>query len=181
MQNRTKALHCQFFPGLKFPNWGKALNRYPTYQKQLRKRSRAGQGGFCGIFWTFLQCIFGFWKNSLIRNKQMFTNARAFSRVSYFLYFFCFSHMFCGKKVVVVFLWNHIHICMPSFWFFIFVCNEKFHRNIKTLLLIIQFCLCILNSPRSKYFIKFSLMVFDSQICSANTIPQVRSCWLITH
>ena len=48
--------------------------------------------------------------------------------------------------------------------------------NIKTLLLIIQFCLCILNSPRSKYFIKFSLVVFDSQICSANTIPQVRSC-----
>ena len=107
-------------------------------------------------------------------------NARAFSRVSYFLYFFCFSHMFCGKKVVVVFLWNHIHICMPSFWFFIFVCNEKFHRNIKILLLIIQFCLCILNTPRSKYFIKFSLMV-DSEICSANTIPQVRSCWLITH
>ena len=70
---------------------------------------------------------------------------------------------------------------MPSFWFFIFVCDEKFHRNIKTLLLIIQFCLCILNSPRSKYFIKFSLMVFDSQICSANTIPQVRSCRLITH
>ena len=68
---------------------------------------------------------------------------------------------------------------MPSFWFFLFVCDEKFHRNIKTLLLIIQFCLCILNSPRSKYFIKFSLMVFDSQICSANTIPQVRSCRLI--
>ena len=43
-------------------------------------------------------------KNSRIHNKQMFTNARAFSRVSYFLYFFCFSHMFCGKKVVVVFL-----------------------------------------------------------------------------
>ena len=64
---------------------------------------------------------------------------------------------------------------------FIFVCDEKFHRNIKTLLLIIQFCLCILNSPRSKYFIKFSLMVFDSQICSANTIPQVRSCRLITY
>ena len=42
-------------------------------------------------------------KNSRIRNKQMFTSARAFSRVSYFLYFFCFSHMFCGKKVVVVF------------------------------------------------------------------------------
>ena len=63
---------------------------------------------------------------------------------------------------------------MPSFWFFIFVYDEKFHRNIKTLLLIIQFCLCILNSSRSKYFIKFSLMVFDSQICSANTIPQVK-------
>ena len=31
-------------------------------------------------------------------------------------------------------------------------------------------------SARSKYFIKFSLMVFDSQICSANTFPQVRSC-----
>ena len=60
-------------------------------------------------------------------------------------------------------------------FFFIFVCNEKFDRNIKTLLFIIQFCLCILNSPRSKYFIKFSLMVFDSQICSANTIPQVRT------
>ena len=117
-----------------------------------------------------------FEKNSRTRNKQMFTNARAFSRVSYFLYFFCFSHMFCGKKVVAVFLLDHIHICMPSFGIFIFVCNEKFHRNIKTLLLIIQFCLCILNSPRSKYFIKFSLMVFDSQICSANTIPQVRSC-----
>ena len=132
---------------------------------------------------SLTQCIFHFWKkkNSRTRNKQMFTNARAFSRVSYFLYFFCFSHMFCGKKVVVVFLWNHIHICMPSFWFFIFVCNEKFHRNIKTLLLIIQFCLCILNSPRSKYFIKFSLMAFDSQICSANTIPQVRWCRLITH
>ena len=43
-------------------------------------------------------------KNSRIRKKQMFTNARAFSRVSYFLYFSCFSHMFCGKKVVVVFL-----------------------------------------------------------------------------
>ena len=122
--------------------------------------------------WAKTQCIFDVWKNSRIRNKQMFTNARAFSRESYFLYFFCFSHMFCGKKVVVVFLWNHIHICMPSFWFFIFVCDEKFHRLIKTLLLIIQFCLCILNSPRSKYFFKFSLMVFDSQICSANTIPQ---------
>ena len=59
------------------------------------------------------------------------------------------------------------------FGVFIFVCDEKFHRNIKTLLCIIQFCLCILNSPRSKYFIKFSLMVFDSQICSANTIAQV--------
>ena len=70
-----------------------------------------------------------------------------------------------------------IHICMPSsFWFFIFLCGEKFHRNIKTMLLIIKFCLCILNSPRSKYFIKLSLMGFDSQICSANTIPQVRSC-----
>ena len=45
-----------------------------------------------------------FEKNSRIRKKQMFTNARAFSRVSYFLYFSCFSHMFCGKKVVVVFL-----------------------------------------------------------------------------
>ena len=84
--------------------------------------------------------------------------------------------MFCGKKVAVGFLWNHIHICMPSFWFLIFVCNEKFYRNIKILLLIIQFCLCILNSPRSKYFIKFSLMVFDGQICSANTVPQVSSC-----
>ena len=71
------------------------------------------------------QCIFDFWKNSRTRNKQMFTNARAFSRVSYFLYFFCFSHMFCGKKVVVVFLWNHIHMCMPLFFFF------YFHRNIK--------------------------------------------------
>ena len=118
-------------------------------------------------------------KHSRIRNKQMFTNARAFSRVSYFLYFFCFSRMFCGKKVVVVFLWNHIHICMPSFWFFIFVCDEKFHRNIKTMLLVIQFCLCILNSPRSKYFIKFSFMVFDSQICSANTIS--RSIMLIDY
>ena len=53
---------------------------------------------------TCSQCIFEFRKNSQIRNKQMFTKARAFSRVSYFLYFFCFSHMFCGKKVVVVFL-----------------------------------------------------------------------------
>ena len=68
------------------------------------------------------------------------------------------------------------HHAMPAALLFIFVCNEKFHRNIKTLLLIIQFCLCILNSPSSKYFIKFSLMVFDSQICSANTISQVRSC-----
>ena len=39
----------------------------------------------------------------------------------------------------------------------------------------------IQSNPRSKYFIKFSFMVFDSQICSANTIPKVRSCRLITH
>ena len=129
---------------------------------------------FCDFLFHSVYSVFEK-KHSRIRNKQMFTNARAVSRVSYFLYFFCLSHMFCDKKVVVVFLWNHIHICMPSFWFFICVCNEKFHRNIKTLLLIIQLCLCILNPPRSKYFIKFSLMVFDSQICSANTIPQVRS------
>ena len=45
-----------------------------------------------------------FEKYSRIRNKQMFTNARAVSRVSYFLYFSCFSHMFYGKKVVLVFL-----------------------------------------------------------------------------
>ena len=56
----------------------------------------------------------------------------------------------------------------------IFVYDEKFHRNIKTLLLIIQFCLCTLNSPRSKYFINFSLMVFDSQICSANAVVDVK-------
>ena len=64
---------------------------------------------------------------------------------------------------------------MPSFWFFIFVRDEKFHRNIKTMLLIIQFCLCILNSPRSKYFIKFSLMVFDSQImfCEYNSTSKI--------
>ena len=43
-------------------------------------------------------------KNRRIRNIQMFTNARAFSRVSYFLYSFCFTHMLCGKKMVVVFL-----------------------------------------------------------------------------
>ena len=66
------------------------------------------------VFKTFTACLISsndihsvysiFEKNSRIRNKQMFTNALAFSRVSYFLYFFCFSHMFCGKKVVVVFL-----------------------------------------------------------------------------
>ena len=43
-------------------------------------------------------------KNSRIRNIQMFTNTRSSSRVSYFLYFFCFLYMFCGKKVVGVFL-----------------------------------------------------------------------------
>ena len=84
--------------------------------------------------------------------------------------------MFCGKKGGCSFSvrsYTYLHAIVLVF---IFVCNEKFHRNMKTLLLIIQFCLCILNFPRSKYFIKFSLMVFDSQICSANTIPQVRSC-----
>ena len=56
-------------------------------------------------FWPLNHSVYSlFEKNSRIRNKQMFTNARAFSRVSFFLYFFCFSHMFCGKKVVVVFL-----------------------------------------------------------------------------
>ena len=66
----------------------------------------------CSCMPLFIQEVFdlkhsvysSFEKNSRIRNKQKFTNARAFSRVSYFLYFFCFSHMFCGKKVVVVFL-----------------------------------------------------------------------------
>ena len=60
--------------------------------------------------------------------------------------------------------------------FFIFACDEKFHLNIKTMHLTVRFCLCIMNSPRSKYIIKFSVMVFDSQICSPNTIPQARSC-----
>ena len=127
------------------------------------------------------QCIFDFWKNRRIRNKQMFTNAHAFSRVSYFLYFFCVSHMFCGKNVVVVFLWNHIHICMPLFLVFYIRVWRDISQEYKNIASYHPVLSCILNSPRSKYFIKFSLMVFDSQICSVNTMPQVRSCWLITH
>ena len=64
--------------------------------------------------------------------------------------------MFCGKTVVVVFCEIIYIFACHRFAFFILVCDEKFHGDIKTLLLIIQFCLRILNSPRSKYFIKIS-------------------------
>ena len=85
--------------------------------------------------------------------------------------------MYFVAKRLLSFFYEIIYIfAYNRFVFFIFVSDEKFHINMKTMHFIIQFCLCNLNSPRSKYFIKISLMVFDSQICTANIIPQVRPC-----
>ena len=44
--------------------------------------------------------------------------------------------MFCGKKVVVVFpLKSYTYFYAIVLVFFIFVCDEKFHRNIKNIAL----------------------------------------------
>ena len=74
--------------------------------------------------------------------------------------FYMISYSYLHAIVFFFFFFFFFVFVLFCFFIFLFVSDEKFHMNMKPMHFIIQFCLCNLNSPRSKYFIKFSLKIW---------------------